>query len=449
MPAEPVPALALWGSADLPGFGDQLFARVFEAQLSGRLPGWRIAHLAQLGWDDPPVTDGGLVVEPLGEFHRARTAQLGADYQLGVLAPAFPLGTPAGGRFYTEGLDEHALLAPGVRVADPVPAPLLKLLAAQPHVSTRDARSAELLRTHGVPAEVVPHPGLLAGSLVPGDVLAQREKALRQLEVLPPEGDYVVLHASSETVRDVDRLRTAAAHAVDGAAVVVLPDGVLCEPPPGCYLAPANLVFEDRLTVLAAARAVIASDEHVAAAGAALGRPWTLYDPAGTQRAPVEALFTQVPATARPSMLPSALADAPTSVDPSDALAALHTEFDTIAEHAERADAERGGSPQRRKAALAAENAALRSAHRRLRQRMRTERQLLVEQAVAANHADAKKLRDELDRERELHEQLAARHNRVVAELEEHRRELSALRRTKLYRWTMPLRALYGKLTRR
>ncbi|WP_345028175.1 hypothetical protein [Kutzneria kofuensis] len=48
-----VGAIALWGSSDLPGLGDQVVPRVLERELLTRLPGWRVTHYAPLGWSRP------------------------------------------------------------------------------------------------------------------------------------------------------------------------------------------------------------------------------------------------------------------------------------------------------------------------------------------------------------------------------------------------------------
>ncbi|MQA11530.1 MAG: hypothetical protein GEU98_23860 [Pseudonocardiaceae bacterium] len=460
MPADPASALALWGSADLPGFGHQLLARVFEAQLGHRLPGWRIGHLAPLGWNRPLGTDGGLVVEPLGDYHDVRTARIAAEYQLSVFVPAFPLGAELhtyygpgdARRFYTEGLTAHPLLASAVRLAEPVPPKLAALLAEEQHVSTRDTRSAESLAEHGVRADVVPHPGLLAGSLVDAAALTQRQKVLRKLDALPEEGAYLVLQASSEAIADLDRLATAVGHAakhVGADHIVLLPDRAPSDEPPWCQSVPADLVFEDRLAVLAGATAVIATDEHAAAACAGLGCSWVLWDPAGAHRGPVELFAAPQRIVDGMAPLANVFADELAREDLAAARGALCAEFDAVAELAESVFAERGGNPVRRNAELAAENAALRAAHHRLRRRMHAERQLLMEQLVEAGGGGSRELRAELDHERELHAALADRHNTTVAERDACRRELEALRSTKLYRWSTPLRALYGKFGRR
>ncbi|WP_132875700.1 hypothetical protein [Tamaricihabitans halophyticus] len=451
MPAEP--ALALWGSADLPGLGDQLFARIFDTELAARLPGWRIGHLAPAGWDRPLCTDGGLVVEPLGDYHDQRLTRVGQEYRLSVYNPAFPLGSAlsygpsSASRFYSAGLRQHALLAPAVRVTDPVPSELAGLLRTQPLVSTRDARSAELLAEHGVSANVVPHPGLLAEHLVDSAVLAQRQAALRQLGVLPEEGAYLVVQLAGALLPDLDRMATAANHTAKRLGVehiVLLPDGRTTAPPPGWYPAPAELVLEDRLAIIAGARAALPTDEHGAAVATAFGVDWAFCDVTGTQTAAVREFGAPEQFAASLAELPTVFSRHAEPVWLASAVGSLAAEFDAIAGHAESRD----NGTERRNAALAAENAALRAAHDRLRQRLHAERQTLVEQLVESGGGGSRELRAELELERELHGALADRHNATVAELAECRAELEALRNTKLYRWTTPLRGIYGRLGR-
>ncbi|MCW2622283.1 MAG: hypothetical protein JWL64_1885, partial [Frankiales bacterium] len=42
--------IALWGTSDLPGFGNQVAARIAREALTERLPGWEIRPYAPFGW---------------------------------------------------------------------------------------------------------------------------------------------------------------------------------------------------------------------------------------------------------------------------------------------------------------------------------------------------------------------------------------------------------------
>ncbi len=439
-------AVAIWTSADLPGLGDQLLGRVVQRELLDRLPGWRTTLLAALGRHRPSVTDGGVVAEPLGVRSAVRVAQLARASTLSVLCPAFALdpdeiaarypGERAdAATFFTDGLGAdaepaHPVLPFAVRVAEPVP-----VLARAAAVSVRDRESAGRLAAAGVDADLVPHPALLLGGVVDLATMPERARALRLLDVLP-EGDYAVLALGEGAVPGPAEL---AALAGLGLPMVVLPVGEVAPPPlPGV---PADLVLEDRLAVLAAARAVIATDEHTAAAAAGAGARWVLVDPAGGHRAPAaefgldEQLLTSFGEV-------SLAAAGPGRPGAARAVAAA---FDRLAELAEQACPAGEGELTRRHTALAGENAALRHAHLMQRQRILTERRRLAE-PLARAWLDRDAALAEAAALRAANDELARRNEELAARLAACERELAAWQHTKLVRWTRPLRDAYGKV---
>jgi hypothetical protein len=174
---------------------------------------------------------------------------------------------------------------------------------------------------------------------------------------------------------------------------------------------PADVVFEDRLAILSGARAVVTDDEHTAAACEWLGVECRRQD--GTH-------FTFAP------------------------VAELTAQLDRVAELAERTLAERGGELTTRMTVLAEENHALRQAHWHLRQRMLVERQRLVEPlAQAWRERDASVA--EAAELRAGNEELTRRNEELAARLAQAEQELRDWRRTKLVRWTRPLRDAYGR----
>jgi hypothetical protein len=374
VPAQSTPpevgAVAIWTSVDRPGLGDQLLGRVIERELLARLPGWRATPYAPHGWRRPTVADGGLLAEPL-----ERPDRLARAATLTVACPGFPIGAPLPADYpadwFATGLGAelertHPVLPFAVRVAERVPAALVALASRAPMVTVRDIESRDRLRAAGVDRdiEVVAHPGLLLDRVVDLASLPARADQLRQLGVLP-EGPYDVT------------------------------DDFL----------PADLVFEDRLAVLAAARMVTTSDEHVAAACAGLGVPCAGRHPS---------------------------------------VSTLTTQLDRLAELAEATLAARGGDLERRTASLVAENQALRTAHARLRQRMTTERERLAEPlAQAWQERDAAVA--EAATLRASNAELARHNAELTARLAHSEGELSNWQNTKLVRWTRPLRDVYGK----
>jgi hypothetical protein len=324
-----VGAIALLGSSDLPGLGDQVVPRVLERELLARLPGWRVTHYAPLGWSRPSVSDGGLIAEPLGEHTPERLRQIADSAHLSILCATFSSGTNLTALYGTS--------------------------------------SAEPFFAMDLPAVTV-NLAVLADGLMPAEILAARTLQLRQLGELP-EGDYVIGKGGIEL--------------------------------------PADVVVEDKLAAIASAKKVVTDDPYVAAAAAALGT-----------------------AVQGPTIDVPVLADK------------ARVQIDGFAAAAEQELVEHGGDLTRRIADLSAENAALRHAHARLRQRMLHERQILVDRLMAADDSEAvERLRAELAHERHLHREALAR------AADDHR-ELNALRQTKLLRWSQPLRETYGKIRR-
>jgi regulator of replication initiation timing len=339
-----------------------------EQELLTRLPGWRMSRYAPHGWRRPAVSDGGLAAEPFDAPER-----MAAAATLTVSCPSFPIGTalpvdyPAGP--FTTGLgaeveNTHPVVPFAITVAEPVPEQLVALANRAPFVTVLDAGSRERLLAAGVERDVVvvAHPAVLLDRVVDLESLPERVAQLRQLDVLPAE-----------------------------------PYDVTDDWTP-------DLVLEDRLAVLAGARSVTTTDEHIAAACAGLGVP-------GFDRPDVDVLTAQL---------------------------------DRLAELAEATLAEQGGDLERRTATLVDENHALRQAHWRLRQRLLVERQRLAEplaqawQERDAATAEAKELLD-------TNVALARRNEELAARLAHVEQELASWQNTKLVRWTRPLRDAYGK----
>jgi len=452
-----VGALAVWGGADLSDVGDQLLARVAEQELLARLPGWRISHLAPVGWDRQAVS--GLVAEPLGaREHPGRAEQISRAATLSVISPAFPLGGAGLGPRYGDeraagaqpwfhaGLGEqvereHPVLLSAVRVAA-VPDELAALASRAGCVCVRDFESRDRLVAAGVEREidVVAHPGLLLRRVVDFDTLPVRRAQLRTLGELPDGGEYVVL-APGEHPPPVPVIKELLV-AAGADHLVVFGDGPLGGLP-GAYVLAPDVVIEDQLAVLQGASLAVVTDEHRAAAAAGLGTRWLLVDPTGEHR-PVAAgfgdpgqlagSFDDVAAAARTALaLPAHLPGAGGS---------LTAHYDRVAEAAERALAGAGRDPLRTVGELAAENRALRHAMWRLRERQLVERERLTEALVPATGGD---LTGELDRLRARNAELDARAEQLQAKVQECERELLAWQQTKLVRWTRPLRQAYAR----
>lgn len=346
----------------------------------------------------------------------------------------------------------------GVRVAEQPVDSLVEAANRRSYVAVRDPDSRARLRSAGVRGEVavVPHPGLLAGELVSDDVLRTRRQALRQLGLLPV--DYLVLQVTGAVMSRVDELaglRRDLLSGTDAQDVVLLPtDSVRLDDLPGfgSGVLPAELVLEDRLAVLAGATVVIATDEHGAAVAAGLGRPWVLIDLTGEDRRVALEFGYARQIVDTVAKAPAAVRAAAKLVPRKDkAVAAVVAHFDRLAEEV-AASVRSAGHSGPSADELAAENAALRAAHERLRRRMFVERQRLVDRVVDLDRGlstaerDAARARAELAEARAEQARLAERGDVLAAQVAERDRELRAWRNTKLVRWTDPMRRAYGKM---
>ncbi|HKN97613.1 MAG TPA: hypothetical protein VJX10_10885, partial [Pseudonocardiaceae bacterium] len=239
------------GSADLPGLGDQVLSRVLDRQLRHRLPDHRVTVCAPFGALRPSVTDGGLVAVPLLGPPAPTTGRIT------LVCPSFPVGCSPDDLVSRYGTPDAAAAAPlfaeggptvvwtAVRVPAEVSGELVAAVAEQPCPSVRDRESAERL---GGDVAVVAHPGVLAGSVVAESVLVSRLGMLRKRKLVP-DGDYTVVHSPGG---DLAGLRWTGA-----GDVVVLPTAPVAGEVSWATVLPADLVLEDRLAVLAGARAVV------------------------------------------------------------------------------------------------------------------------------------------------------------------------------------------------
>jgi hypothetical protein len=411
----PQAAVAVLGSADLGGFGDQLLAAVIERELLARLPDIQIVSFAPLGWDRP-----GSTAAPLARPERATTARIVESAQSSVLCPAFPLGDDLSARYsspqaqwaepyFAGGLVDpsHGVVAFGVRVVAKPSKALVTAAARRALFTVRDKVSKQRLKAAGEDIAVVPHAGLAVNS----EGLAARAESLRKLGVLPA-GSYVV-----------------SAVPLDGEQVVALPD---------------DGVLEDKLAIIANARFVVASDEHMAAAAAGLDVPWVLLDPTGDETPPVLEFGDERQVVKSAGELPGAIKqDYPSRKD--ELLTVLSEHFDKMAKVAELAVLANDGSPLRRWARLAEENRALRQANATLRERMVVERNRMID-PIAGVVAENDELAKQLATARAEHANMVAQNAILMAQVAERDRELLAWQNIKLIRWTNPIRNAYSKV---
>ena len=412
--------VGLLGLSDTAGFGDLMYPRVTEQELAARLPHVEFRQLAPFGWEHPLTTNGGTVVEPLGEPTAARRAEIADQFDALVIGggelihdrhhlfaeryelPPQRFGSPqeavaarSMGRWFIEGVGrENEARCLTLWNAVGVPFALVggtetsvrQSLADRAYVSVRDERSLQRIRATGceVPVAVIPDPGFLVPRLLPTHVL-QRRRALHHLLSWLPVAGYVLVQGSSSMVPQVGQI-CAVLDAVLGQsdlAVVVLDsssprgDSSFGETlrqrcPVSVHVMPAGLVCEDIAAVIEGAKAIIAVSLHAGVTGMAFQVPTVIVNLNDQSKLTALAELTgptcelvtdlsQLPAALRKSLA------APTDGHLVRSLQAeLDTHFDRMATVIERAGAVRAVSAecvQRRAAVVAQELRALRRAH--------------------------------------------------------------------------------------
>src|SRR5918999_1631630 len=212
--------VALWGTFDVDNYGDHLFPRVANHELSRR--GVAVDTFSPYGRLHPTPLDGGRAAEPLGPWSPERARELAAAHQLVVVGGGelIHLNDPLLARVYDTTPDELRRMAPsrwfveglgpeleagcpvvwhgvGVPCApDEEEARRLRAaLAGRSYVTVRDRYSAQRLADAGVdqPVEVVPDSALLVNRILPQAALSDRLDGLRGRSGYPRAGTTPVL----------------------------------------------------------------------------------------------------------------------------------------------------------------------------------------------------------------------------------------------------------------
>lgn len=464
----PAPRLALWGTFDVDNYGDHLFPRVAVRELERRLPGAAIDAFAPYGWLHPTPLDAGPPVSPLGPWTEGQAARVAAVYDAvmvgggeiihlndPLLAPVY--GAPAAeverlapSRFFVDGLGSTRLEAacpviwhavgipaePSVEAADR----LRRALAGRPYVTVRDRFSKERLERAGVEVavEVVPDSALLLDRLVPAAVLASRLGRLRD-DGYYPAGPALVVQGCDLLVDKVAEV-AAALRSWLGAHPEVRPvlvetggcrgDAVFAGElaprlgPGRVYRLPPSSGVEDLAAAIGGGFAFAGSSLHGAITAMVYGRPFVLLNLAGESK--LEGFGDLTGLGDRIARIPTDIAEAldralATAGDGAGLLAVLQrridAHFDRVADLAARAAAGTAGAARR-----SGDPAEM---SRRLDR-----------DAIAALLLE---LRSEL--EHATSDLAEARHRAGVAEA-----ELAALRGTRTFRYSDPLRRLYHRL---
>ncbi|WP_199440653.1 polysaccharide pyruvyl transferase family protein [Umezawaea beigongshangensis] len=483
----PTGTVAVWGTFDLDNFGDHLFPRVTEQEITRRLEGWRVRPFSPYGEQHPCRMDGGFLAEALDDWSPLRVEQLSrlADltligggeiihFQDHVLAGAYhaseeKLAARAPSRYFVDGLGAdferaHPVVwnAVGIPFApEPAQAGMIRdAVERREYTSVRDELSLERLRACGVEKDVavVPDIGFLLDRLVAPEVLDERLRYLKFMEWYPSDRPALIVHANRSAVHRAAEVAKTIEWALDEA---VSADVVLLETGPvhgdglfadalaarltgrRIYRLPAGLPPEDVLAAVHGSAGVIAMSFHANIAAFVFGKPWVVLDLSDQSklRALAETMGAPDQRAVDADTLANAVRAAFGRTPDRERLRALQARvdahFDRVADMALRAREERGGDTAARIADLDRQNGLLRQAYQQLRRRQFAERVALV--------TELEKTRSEL-------EQMRARWNSAVSELQDRAahdsRELEALRNTKLVRWSEPARTVYGRIRR-
>jgi lipopolysaccharide transport system ATP-binding protein len=311
-PARLGPRVALWGTFDLPDYGNLLLPRIFERELRKRLPLAQVVAYSPLGYDHPLAMDGGRPALPFGSADPRRKRQLAEQHDLVVVvgdvihthdelhAERYGIRhedtehvRPS--RFFVDGLGaELAQRCPVVWHAvevpfdlDPAEAERIKnALESIQHVSARDPTSRERLEQTGTTREIglVPDPTILVSRLFDSEVLRKRRDYLRVIDSYPAHRPPIVVQGDASLVEqaaDIARALTEAREPSDEIVLAELSqtngDAVFADAIaahlPGASRLPAIASLEDITAAIAHARLFVGTSARGRSAALAFGVP--------------------------------------------------------------------------------------------------------------------------------------------------------------------------------
>ncbi|MGH9126117.1 MAG: class I SAM-dependent methyltransferase [Acidimicrobiales bacterium] len=469
--AAPAAQVGVWGHFGLEDIRSALLPRILRTELGRRLPGSTIRCFA-------PVTaqlrvDSGQVVEPLGPWDEARSAQLAAELDAVVVTGC--LGVPPSAYPWDEQPERlvrlDTALAQGLGPDAETSCPVLYLgVDTVAHSQPDIAAIRRSVLQHRYVAASDPHligddsdPGPDGGALIPDllflvgrlfspDLLRHRGTYLRLMKWFPPFGRVIVVQGDrriGDSIPAVAQALNALSAELDARCAVVESKLVdddasfandlvgLLQPPATPIPIDAGVV--DMIAAVACADAVVTSSPSLMTLALAFGRPCAGLDLADDHRfdAVVRAAGVRDAVVRAPGDIAATLAQAPSAAVAAAAQQRIEAELDRrideVAALVEEAAAERrrAEEPPIATASLPGRLAALEGAYAGLQERMAAER------LAFADHAEAFR--------RQAEENL----ERAKAAQAEAEARLTALMATRTMKVIGPARDFYGRVRAR
>lgn len=469
--------IGVWADWEGDPVRDALTVRVTCAELGRRLPGGSVRSFSSSSDVRPSPHDGGLAVEALGNWSSQRARQLAMELDCVVVTgclPQLPTAEPIRAtdpsRFLVEGLSPEAevecpVLWSAVR-------PSQTAIGSLGPVSAKPAYRSFLEYESGIDLDeatvAVPDPLLLVPRILPGETLARRLEFSRIMGWFPRAGPALVVDISRSLLPEAKEVARALDALVSGrqanVVLVQLQRGdadaeaveavahALATP---VYRVPTHALVDDMVAVIANASVFASSSPWAIALGLAYERPveYLAFAPDSSlgQLARVVrdagGLVTWADDMAK---LLEGDGGRATAGVVSALQAELDAHFDRIAAVADAAAAARPGLPDGRTLLPPSEYiAALQLAHRRMQERLDSERRAIADHLLELRRQHEEQLSNsnrEIDCLRSEPDALNARLREISDERERVVAELKALRNIRALRMLQPARALYARL---
>jgi polysaccharide pyruvyl transferase WcaK-like protein len=486
--------IGLWGTFDVPNYGDALFPRITRAELRRRLPEARIRHFAPLGREHPTRFDGGDPAETLGRYAPDRLATLATELDCVIvgageiihdhdweLAPHYgrspeELAELAPSRFFIEGLgpeleEECPVVWHAVGLPFDIPPDegrrYREALAGRPYVSVRDEISKERLETVGVgKAVVVPDPAVLLRRLFSPDLLDRRLRYLRAIGAFPVRGPALVVQGSRVMLDWVDGLARAIGDLAGelGAPVVLLETGpthgdgefaaaLAPSLPPPVYRV-SDVGIEDVAAAIAGSAGFVGNSLHGNITAWVYGRPHVILGMKGESklRGFARLIGAEAALAGEPQQVGGAFRAAaeggPDQELVAEVQARVDRHFDRLAEVAATAARRRPpAEPPRSSADVDRHTAALRRAFEARGRRLAIQRWRMGDR-VAEVERTIRDVRERLERTEAEATALREERDALRRQLAAHKAELDWIKNSRTFRFTAPFRRAWGRILR-